>query len=700
MNTRLKCHSALLLSILGFISVCFAQSNSFTYQGRFISSGTPFTGTAEMQFTLWDAASNGVQVASTTPTTAFVIVTNGLFTVPIDFGSSPFNGADRWIQIDARTVIGPFTTLQPRQKVTPAPYAIRAAHFDGTLVSAQLAGTYGNAVTFSNAGNVFMGTFTGSGASVTNVNAATVGGFTAGQFWKTSGNAGTAAGVNFIGTTDNQPLEGRVNGQRVARWERPTNAPAFSSISPNFIGGFASNSVASGVNGATIAGGGGSAWYGATLPHAIGGDFSSVGGGVGNVIYAPVATIAGGERGTVGTNGYNSFLGGGAYSFTDAGDSVIGGGRGNSIQYGGYNSTIGGGSQNSIQTNSFYSVIGGGSANTIQMNSGSSTIAGGNFNTIKTNAGVATIGGGYFNVASGYAATVPGGYVNSAVGQFSFAAGQQALASHNGSFVWSDASSTAIFPSTTDNQFSVRAYGGVRLLTSGAGLTLDGVAQATSFSSSGPGLSVFGDIALESSSATYHHLRLSGGNSTGFLYGSFPYFGDGVHLGYNFYADAAGSPHVINGGGGSSRVTAAYGEVVLGVGSPGFGPNTVRLRANLTGVTVTGTFNNSSDRNGKQDFQAVSSSQILEKVARLPITEWSYKEDATTRHIGPVAQDFYAAFNIGTDEKHIAPLDEGGVALAAIQGLNQKLEAQQAENAELKRELAELKKLVQQITRH
>ena len=147
-------------------------------------------------------------------------------------------------------------------------------------------------------------------------------------------------------------------------------------------------------------------------------------------------------------------------------------------------------------------------------------------------------------------------------------------------------------------------------------------------------------------------------------------------------------------------MTAAYGEVVLGVGSAGFGPNTVRLRANLTGVTVTGTFNNSSDRNGKQDFRSVSSSQILEKVARLPISEWSYKEDATTRHIGPVAQDFHAAFNIGTDDKHIAPLDEAGVALAAIQGLNQKLEAQQAENAELKRELAELKKLVQQIARH
>ena len=87
MNTRFKCLSALLLSILGLqIPVCFAQSNSFTYQGRFLGNGVPFTGTAEMQFTLWDAASNGVQVASTTPASVFVTVTNGLFTVPIDFG--------------------------------------------------------------------------------------------------------------------------------------------------------------------------------------------------------------------------------------------------------------------------------------------------------------------------------------------------------------------------------------------------------------------------------------------------------------------------------------------------------------------------------------------------------------------------------------------------------------------------------------
>jgi hypothetical protein len=56
-----------------------------------------------------------------------------------------------------------------------------------------------------------------------------------------------------------------------------------------------------------------------------------------------------------------------------------------------------------------------------------------------------------------------------------------------------------------------------------------------------------------------------------------------------------------------------------------------------------------------------------------------------------VAQDFYSTFNIGTDDKHIAPIDEGGVALAAIKGLNQKLEK---ENAELNARLEKLEQLI------
>jgi hypothetical protein len=64
--------------------------------------------------------------------------------------------------------------------------------------------------------------------------------------------------------------------------------------------------------------------------------------------------------------------------------------------------------------------------------------------------------------------------------------------------------------------------------------------------------------------------------------------------------------------------------------------------------------------------------------------------------VGPVTQDFYAAFNIGSNERHIAPIDEGGVALAAIKGLNQKLEERDAEIEDLKNRLDKLEQLLNQ----
>ena len=116
------------------------------------------------------------------------------------------------------------------------------------------------------------------------------------------------------------------------------------------------------------------------------------------------------------------------------------------------------------------------------------------------------------------------------------------------------------------------------------------------------------------------------------------------------------------------------------------------------GLYVHGTFNNTSDRNVKENFTPVEPREMLEKVVALPITRWNYKHDARTPHLGPVAQDFYAAFGIGPDDKHIATVDESGVALAAIQGLNQKVEEQlkskDARIAVLEERLARLEKMI------
>jgi hypothetical protein len=108
--------------------------------------------------------------------------------------------------------------------------------------------------------------------------------------------------------------------------------------------------------------------------------------------------------------------------------------------------------------------------------------------------------------------------------------------------------------------------------------------------------------------------------------------------------------------------------------NPGTGVELMRLDA--AGLRVRGTFVSSSDRNVKGNVQPVNAREILEKVAALPVSRWNYKDDPDTPHIGPMAQDFHAAFATGADDKHIATVDADGVALAAIKGLNEKLTAE------------------------
>ena len=100
----------------------------------------------------------------------------------------------------------------------------------------------------------------------------------------------------------------------------------------------------------------------------------------------------------------------------------------------------------------------------------------------------------------------------------------------------------------------------------------------------------------------------------------------------------------------------------------------------------------------KENFTKVNTREVLDKVIGLPITEWNYRQDAGTRHLGPVAQDFHARFGVGADNKHISTVDADGVALAAIQGLNQKLEevvrAKEAELQELRQRLAKIERLL------
>src|SRR5947199_384553 len=106
----------------------------------------------------------------------------------------------------------------------------------------------------------------------------------------------------------------------------------------------------------------------------------------------------------------------------------------------------------------------------------------------------------------------------------------------------------------------------------------------------------------------------------------------------------------------------------------------------------------SSDRNLKENFQPVDVAGVLQRVVGLPLYLWNAKGTApNVKHLGPTAQDFMAAFALGNSDKMIGMQDADGVALAAIQGLNQRLEEQRQSLDEQQQRIAELEDSVSQL---
>ena len=98
-----------------------------------------------------------------------------------------------------------------------------------------------------------------------------------------------------------------------------------------------------------------------------------------------------------------------------------------------------------------------------------------------------------------------------------------------------------------------------------------------------------------------------------------------------------------------------------------------------------------SDRKAKEHFAEVDGRQVLEKLSTVPVSTWNYKaQGSEIRHIGPIAQDFYAAFQVGEDERYISTVDADGVALAAIQGLYELLQEKQEYIASQQAQIDEL----------
>jgi hypothetical protein len=630
--------------------MALAQGSAFVYQGRLNDGANPANGGYDLRFSLHTSDSGGSQVGPIVTNSA-TAVNDGLFTVTLDFGANVFASA-RFLEIAARTNGGAnFTTLAPRQRLAPAPFAILAENVGAGGLTA---GAYGNAVTFNNAANNFSGSFSGNGAGVSNVNAMMLGGLIGAAFWQLGGNS--VASGQFLGTTNNQPLEFRVNGLGALRLEPNTNG------APNVIAGSRDNVVDAGVVGA-ILGGGATYFGGSPRTNRIASNFGILVGGLDNLIYtnALAAFIGGGQRNVilggseaVIVGGNRNFLSNSVHSFIGAGlvneiekssTSFVGSGFGNSIISqsdgtisGGAINQLGGtildGSVTGVISNTF-NTVGGGSANWIADGAMGSTIAGGRENRIA---------GGIL------AGTIPGGRDNAVAGDYAFAAGRRSKANHDGAFVWAD-SLNADFPSTGSNQFLIRASGGVGIGTNvpGSALHVNGTVRVSN-----------GDVLL---SAGSQFLADNGSNSA---------------PGISFAGDSnTGLVHPLANT--ITFVTTGVERVRLeSSGNLGVGTNNPSERLHIVGnILATGTITPNSDRNAKTDIKPVDTTAILEQVSKMPVQQWRFKtETDDVKHIGPMAQDFRSAFGLGAHATAIATVDADGVALAAIQGLNQKLEQQ------------------------
>src|SRR5438034_290496 len=133
--------SILMLGLACFAVPCAkAQPTAFTYQGRLNVGGSPANGIYDLRFTIYDGLGGG-NVVGGPVTNGTVLVTNGLFSTTMDFGSTAFPGANRWLEIAVRTngSIAPYFSLGPRQAITASPYAIRASTIaDGAITATKL----------------------------------------------------------------------------------------------------------------------------------------------------------------------------------------------------------------------------------------------------------------------------------------------------------------------------------------------------------------------------------------------------------------------------------------------------------------------------------------------------------------------------------------------------------------------------------
>jgi hypothetical protein len=157
---------------------------------------------------------------------------------------------------------------------------------------------------------------------------------------------------------------------------------------------------------------------------------------------------------------------------------------------------------------------------------------------------------------------------------------------------------------------------------------------------------------------------------------------------YRIYVTSPQDPRLVFG-----SDIAQNGIVIRRNGFVGIGEPIPGSELDVNGTATMRVCRITSDRNAKERFTPVNTRDVLKRLASIPISTWTYTNAGGIRHIGPVAQDFAAAFAVGEDDKHIATVDADGVALAAIQGLNELVQEKDAKIHDLEKRLEALERL-------
>ncbi len=292
--SRLRTAALIVPSFVALAATGRAQiGTAFTYQGQLQNGGTPQSGPCDFRFKLYNAATNGTQIGST-QTLSSTAVTNGLFTVSIDFGASAFTGSPRWLETAVACPSGgSLTTLSPRQSLKPAPAAIFASSVAAPL-------------TLSGGGSATVGATNTDGGS--------------GVYGQTQGSSGFAGSAGVWGDSHSFFGVWGTSNTNAGVWGESQGADG--------VHGHTTVGTASGVAGFNTANGSGV--YGNSVSGAgVWGDSAGFDGVHGHTATGSASGVA----------GFNDSSGAGLFGSSNTGDGAFGGSGGGTGVHG--NSNLG-----------------------------------------------------------------------------------------------------------------------------------------------------------------------------------------------------------------------------------------------------------------------------------------------------------------------------------------------------------------------